>query len=295
MTIAHQFDYVRPETLDEALAILSEHGEGARILAGGTDLVPWMRDDAAHPQVVVDVKRVPELNNIEIRNGTLHIGALVTFSALTRSEAVLVHAPVLVEAARTVGSIGIRNRATLVGNICSAVPSLDGGPPLLVYQAVVQVVGPRGSRVVPIGEWFAGPHRTVLEPGEIVTDVSLPLPGRQGGCYVKLSRYRGEDLAQVAVAVLALPNRRYRIAFGAVGPTPVRAPFIEALLDGKELGHDLLTAAAELVDVTIAPIGDVRASARYRAHKARVMLRRGLETAVARLAGEGPPLGTEVL
>jgi carbon-monoxide dehydrogenase medium subunit len=295
MTIAHQFEYVRPETVAEAVAILAEHGERARVLAGGTDLVPWMRDDAVHPDVVVDVKHLPGLRDIEIRSGTLHIGSLVTFSRLADSEVTASHAPVLVEAAHTVGSIGIRNRATLAGNICSAVPSLDGGPPLLVYDAVVRAVGSGGSRVVPIGDWFAAPHRTVLGAGEIVTDISIPLQGRQGGCYVKLSRYRGEDLAQAAVAVLALPNHRYRIAFGAVGPIPVRAPAIEALLDGKELDAGLIAAAKALVDDVISPITDVRATARYRAHMCRIMLGRGLETAVARLHGVDPPYGKEVL
>jgi carbon-monoxide dehydrogenase medium subunit len=112
---------------------------------------------------------------------------------------------------------------------------------------------------------------------------------------VKLSRYRGEDLAQAAVAVLALANHRYRIAFGAVGPVPIRATAIESLLDGKELNEALIAAAEEMVGDVIAPITDVRATARYRSHMCRVMLRRGLETAASRLRGDGPPYGTEVL
>lgn len=295
MTIAHPFDYVRPNSLDEVVEILSEFPGAAHVLAGGTDLVPWMRDDAVFPDLVVDVKRVPDLVAVEERDGALHIGALVTFSMLASSQLVADRAPVLAEAAHMVGSVGIRNRATLVGNVCSAVPSLDGGPPLLVYDAVVHTLGPDGARDLPIGEWFLGPRRTALSRGSIVTGVSLPSLGRHGGCYVKLSRYRGEDLAQAGVAIVVTEDLDYRVAFGAVGPVPARANAIEQVLAGQQLDAELIATAADLVDEAIAPITDMRATARYRAHMCRVMLRRGLEAATGRLRGNGPPHGTELL
>jgi len=295
VSIAHDFDYVRASTLAEALEALGEGGPGARVLAGGTDMVAWLRDDAVHPDLLVDIKDVPGLDEITVRDGTLEIGALVTFSRIIDSPLVAEHAPTLVEASHTVASVGIRNRATLVGNLCSAVPSLDGGPPLLVHEAALRVAGKDGERSVPIGEWFSGPRRTVLADGEIALGVSIPAAGEHGGCYLKLSRYRGEDLAQASVAALVLPGNRYRVAFGAVGPVAFRAPGIEDHLAGRVLDDEAMDGAKALVDEVISPITDVRASSEYRAHMCRVMLGRALRAAAGRLAGDGPAYGEELL
>jgi len=295
VSIAHDFDYVRASTLAEALAALGDGGPGARVLAGGTDLVAWLRDDAVHPDLLVDIKGVPGLGEITVRDGALEIGALVTFSEIIASPLVAEHAPTLAEASHTVASVGIRNRATLVGNLCSAVPSLDGGPPLLVHEAALRVAGPGGERLVPIGEWFTGPRRTARGGGEIVVGVSIPAAGDHGGCYLKLSRYRGEDLAQASVAALVLPGNRYRVAFGAVGPVASRAPAIEAHLEGRVLDDEALDGAKALVDAAISPITDVRATKEYRAHMCRVMLGRALRAAAGRLAGDGPGYGEERL
>jgi carbon-monoxide dehydrogenase medium subunit len=293
MTIAHDFAYLRPATLPEAVAALAEN-EGAILLAGGTDVVPWLRDDAITPPALIDIKAVEGLDRIEATGGALRIGPLVTFTDLIGSAEALDRAPTLVEAAHTVASVGIRNRATLVGNLCSAVPSCDAGPALLVHDAVVEVAGPGGERSIPITEWFVGPRRQALGRGEIVSSVVIPDAGEHGGCYVKLSRYRGEDLAQVGVAVLALPGDHYRVAYGAVGPVPFRAPAIEEHLDGRAL-DDTIDGLTPLVDAAISPIADVRASKEYRIHMSRVMLRRGLAAAAARLEGGGPPYGESVI
>jgi xanthine dehydrogenase FAD-binding subunit len=191
--------------------------------------------------------------------------------------------------------VGIRNRATVAGNLCSAVPSNDAGPVLLAAGASLQVATPNGERTIALGEWFLGPRRTSLAEGELVTGVSIPLPGRHGGCHLKLGRYRGEDLAQASVAVLALPGDRYRIAFGAVAPAPVRATAVEASLEGRDLDAAALAGAAALVPGQISPITDLRASAEYRTHMCRVMLVRALRAAAGRLAGDGPPYGTRLL
>jgi carbon-monoxide dehydrogenase medium subunit len=295
VSIAHEFAYVRADTLAEALEALGARGPGARVLAGGTDMVAWLRDDLVAPDLLVDIKGVPGLDDVTVRDGALEIGALVSFTRIIESPVVAEHAPTLVEASHTVASVGIRNRATLVGNLCSAVPSLDGGPPLLVHEALVRIVGTEGERTVPIGEWFTGPRRTVLGSGEIAVGVSIPLAGGHGGCYLKLSRYRGEDLAQASVAALALPGNRYRVAFGAVGPVASRAPTIEAFLEGRVLDEDAIGGAQELVDDAISPITDVRATKEYRAHMCRVMLGRALRAAAGRLAGDGPDYGAELL
>jgi carbon-monoxide dehydrogenase medium subunit len=193
-------------------------------------------------------------------------------------------------------SVGIRNRATVMGNLCSAVPCCDSGPVLLVYDAMVLVTGPGGKRKVPLRDWFVGPRKTVLKRGEIATGVAVPLPGKKhAACFVKLRRYEGEDLAQASVTVLALAGNSYRISFGAVAPRPLRAGRIEALLEGKALSDELVEQAVRLVPQEIAPITDIRATKEYRTLMAGVMLERGLRAAVARLAGAGPAYGTSLI
>ena len=274
MTIAVDFAYARPQTMDEALALLAAPEGEVRILAGGTDLVPWLRDDLVAPHLVVDIKRLPGLAGIDADDGMVHIGSLATFADIVASDVIGESLPTLAEAAETVGSVGIRHRATLVGNICSAVPSCDAGPPLLAHDATVHVIGLAGSHTVPISEWFTGPKRTALTVGEMVTHVTVPVPPQpSGAAFARLSRYAGEDLAQASVAVVALPESEWHVAFGALAPTPVRAPAIEAALRGRQLDDDAIAAAVRLVPDAIAPITDIRASKEYRLAMAGVMLR----------------------
>jgi carbon-monoxide dehydrogenase medium subunit len=296
MTIAQVFDYQRPETLDEAVQMLAGHGGDVRVLAGGTDLVAWLRDEAVAPDLLVDIKRIEGLRKIADEGDALSIGSLVTFTDLLNSELVESRLPLMVEMSATVASTGIRNRATLVGNICSAVPSCDAGPPLLVHGATVHTIGPAGRRHISIDDWFLGPRKTALNTGEIVTKVVVPIPPRgHGACYVRLSRYEGEDLAQACVAVLAPTDHRFRVAFGAVAATPVRARRIEALLEGKALTPELIGEAMALVSEEISPITDIRASKEFRMRMSEVMLQRGLMAAVQRLEGNGPSYGTNLM
>ncbi len=296
MPIAHEFEYVKPETIEEAVGILDKHGSSAHVLAGGTDIVPGLRDGLITPGLVVDIKGIAGLAGIECEGDVLRVGALATFTDLVESELIRKSAPLLYEMAMTVASVGVRNRATIVGNICSAVPSCDSGPVLLVLDASVHVMGPSGKRVVPITEWFTGPKATALGSAAIVTSVSLPVPPKaHGAAYVKLGRYRGEDLAQASVAVLALPDNEYRVAFGAVAPTTVRAPGIEELLRGKVMDEALIGDAKRLVANETAPIADIRASREYREHMLPIMFERGLRAAVARLAGDGPAYGARLI
>ncbi len=296
MAISHEFEYAKPRTIDEAVRLLAEHRDACALLAGGTDVVAELRDGLIAPSLVVDIKGIDGLGAIDLDDGAVSIGPLVTFTELIDSAVVRHELPVLWEAAKTVGSTGIRNRATMTGNICSAVPSCDAGPPLLVYEAIVRVTGPDGPRSIPITEWFVGPRKTALGPAEIVTSIAIPRPGDgHGGAYVKLGRYRGEDLAQASTAVLALPGSRYRVAFGAVAPTPVRAPGIESLMEGRALDDALIEEAKNLVPTETAPISDVRASEAYRAHMLPIMLERGVRAAVDRLGGKGPAYGTRLV
>jgi len=148
---------------------------------------------------------------------------------------------------------------------------------------------------VPIDEWFTGPRQTSRLPGEIVTGVSSPIPGDHGACYAKLSRYRGEDLSQAGVAVVVDPDYRYRVAFGAVGPVPLRAPEIEAHLQGLPPDPEVLDGVTSLVEGAISPITDMRSTKEYRTHMCKVMLRRALVAAEARMRGDGPPYGRQVV
>jgi CO/xanthine dehydrogenase FAD-binding subunit len=295
VAITHQFEYAKPKSLDQALTLLSQTTSYA-ILSGGTDLVDMLKENVIQPEVVVDIKGLETLNKISFGNNTLQIGAGVTFADLIASDIARSKFPVIVEIAKTVASVGIRNRATVVGNICSAVPCMDSGPLLCAYDAIITVAGPKGKRNIPASEWFVGPRKTSLQTGEIVMSVSLPLPAsKYAGCWVKLGRYTGEDLAQVNLMILALGDGTFRVSFGAVAPVPVRAKKVELLLNGQSITPSLIEKAKQLIEEEIQPITDVRASKEYRMHMAKVMFERGLDAVVKRLNGNGPAYGTSVI
>lgn len=294
MPITTEFEYVKPKDMDEALHVFSLYKEKAKALAGGTDLVVHLKENLAKPEVVVDLKALEELAGLALMGDTLRIGALVTFSDLIDSPVIKARFPLLWEASLTVASVGVRNRATVAGNICSAVPSADSAPVLAVYEAEVLVRGIKGERRIPIGGWFTGPKRTALLPEEIVTAIELKLPAaKNAGCYMKLSRYEGEDLAQAGIAALVFADNTYRLAVCALGPKPARCPKTEAVLNGGKLGEKVLARAKETILQEVSPIADIRSSKEYRLHMTQVMLGRALEIAVARLFGKGPKYGTE--
>jgi carbon-monoxide dehydrogenase medium subunit len=246
------------------------------------------------PDLVIDIKGVPGLRDLRVDGETLHIGSLVTFTDLIESDLVAEHAPLLAEMAETVASQGIRNRATMAGNICSAVPSCDAGPVLLAYDTTVHLAGPDGERSVDINDWFVGLRKTARTDDEVVTHLTIALRSH-GGVYVKLMRYGGEDLAQAAVGIVVYPDCEYRVAFGAVAPTPIRSARIEGGLRGKQLTESLVVEAVSMVRDEISPITDMRASAEYRIRMTEVMLKRGLPAATERLAGTGPAYGTRLI
>ncbi len=269
---------------------------GARVLAGGTDLVAWLRDDLVEPTRLVDIKHVPGLAAIDEVDGGLRLGALVTFSDVIASDLVRDRVPMLVEMAHHVASVGIRNRATVAGNLCSAVPSLDAGPALLVLDAEITAIDPGGVTTVSAEEWFVGPRQTRLSAGGIVSAVTVRIPSDDyGAAFLKLGRYAGEDLAQANLAVLITESLGYRVAFGAVAPRPVRARAIEQQLQGSPIDPARIESAVSRVAAEIAPITDLRATAGYREHMCRIMLRRGLEAAWERLKNTGAPYPSEFI
>ncbi len=296
MALIQDFDYVKPARLSEALAVKAEFGSRAVFLAGGTDLINNLDDEVVDPEMVIDLKGISDLARVNLSGGRFFIGALTTFSDLLASATVKRRYPALWEAAGEVASISVRNRATVVGNLCSCVPCLDSAPPLMIYEALVAISGASGKRTIPLNEFVLGPRRTALADDEVVVGVVIPeLPAKRGESFVKLKRYRGEDLAQASVAVMAHGANRFRISFGSVNPAPIRAAKIEKILNGKALTPQRLAAAVRLVKEEVAPLTDVRAGKEYRLHMCEVMLRRALEAAVSRLKGKGPAYGTHLI
>lgn len=287
-----RFDYLKPVSLSEVLFVLDKYGDKAKLLLGGTDLAVLINDDFIKPELVVDLKGVEELRKLELQGDLIYIGAGVTFNELISSEVIRKNVPVLWESSRTIASFGLRNRATLIGNICSAVPSADSAPALLVAGAVVTIKSLKEEHEVPIDKFFLGPRKTVLNGNEMVVNIKIPLEkGKFGSSYLKLGRYRGEDLAQVGVATHVNENKVYKIAFGAVAPVPLRAYEAEELLNGMDINDSTLNKVVPIALKTISPISDVRASKEYRLHASGVLLKRSLLASKARLEGIEPDYG----
>ena len=214
------FRYARPETVGDAIALLDEYGPDARLLAGGTDLVIGFRDGSIRPKLVIDLKRIAELRPaIEERDGNISVSAATVMTDIVENRAARRHFPALVEAAQVVGSVQIRNRATLAGNICNGSPAADTAPPLLVFGAVVVVVGPAGVRRVPINDFIVGPGKTGLERGELVRAIELPIPDpAMGSAYTRLTRRWGTDLASITLCCGVTNSGVTRLSYGSVGP-----------------------------------------------------------------------------
>lgn len=278
------FRYARPETLREALAILDEHGSSARVLSGGTDLFVGLRSGKLQADVVVDLKRVPEMSGGLIDTGDgLRVPATTVITDITEDERVRGRFPALVEAGVTVGSIQIRNRATLAGNICNASPAADTVLPLIVYGATVEVAGDDSSRQVPVEDLILGPGRTDLRPGELVTAVRLPWPDDPfGAAFARMTRRRGVDLATVNVCCSVGPDDRTRFAFGAAGPRAVVVEEETGRLADPDLdGSEIDAVLGRLIEET-SPISDVRGSKEYRSAMLLVLARRTLQRSLAR-------------
>jgi CO/xanthine dehydrogenase FAD-binding subunit len=277
------FDYARPTSLDEAVRLAAR--DDVRLLSGGTDLVVGLRHGTVTPALVVDLKGVPDLTGeVEVFDTTIRIPAGVVMSRLVENPVIRAELPALVEAMNTVGSIQIRNRATLGGNICNASPAADTVPPLLVHDTVVHVAGPDGPRRCPLAEFVIGPRRTDLRPGEIVVAVDIGRPRRPTGTsFRRMTRRRGVDLATVSLCCSVDSSGPARFAFGAVAPVPfLVCDQTGALTDLRASAQ----AKADALDVLVAqasPITDVRGSSEYRLAMLRVLGLRALAEARRRL------------
>ncbi|MFN4133157.1 MAG: FAD binding domain-containing protein, partial [Candidatus Hadarchaeales archaeon] len=252
----------------------------AKVFAGGTDLFVLMRDRILRPKHVVDLKGVKELCELSYSEGEgLRIGATVTLAQLLGSEVVMGKFHVLWDAARVLADPIIRQRATLVGNICNASPAADTAPALLVLNAQVEVVGGGRKRLVPIKEFFVGVKRTAVAPNELVTAVVVPEPPKGSvGRYLKWGRTKGEDLAVVGVALLVADGGRdVRAALSSVYKTPILVEEVGEIFRGDGQAEEKIKRAVEAVRAKISPISDVRASREYRLHMAGVLVERGLK------------------
>ena len=278
MPIIEEFEYYKPKSLDEALALKSKYGSKASVLAGGTDLINALKAEMVHPDVVIDIKALDDFCKIQEKAGSLILGANVTFTQIIESKMVADNFPILVEASETVASVGTRNRATMMGNICSAVPSADSSTPLLVLDAKIWVMSVDGEREIAIADWFTGPKTTALKDNEIALFIKINKP-KTGylAKYSKLGRYKGEDLAQANISLLKLCDGTYRAACGAVGPIACRVPQTEAVLSSKEPLERRIKKAVKTVESEISPIDDIRCSKEYRYHMIGVMLERGVK------------------
>jgi len=274
-------DYRAPRTVDEALALLGEHGEDARVIAGGTALVTMMRQRLVRPGCLVSLRDVQGLTGIEAQNGALRLGALVTHRQAETSPLVSERLPILAETFRRVATVRIRNMGTIGGALAHADPNQDPPVTLLALGARVEVRGPGGRREVPIDGFFRDYYESILEPGELVTGVTVPVPASgSGAAFVKFLPRTADDYATVAVAAIVTLHgdrcREARIALGSVGVTPLRGRAAEALLAGARLSDDLLEAAGEAVKGEVDPLTDHRGSAAYKREMAAVMVRRAL-------------------
>ena len=283
-----RFEYVRPRSIDEALSLLAQHEGEAGLLAGGTDLLPKMkRREITAPAYVIDLKALPNLDYIKYDDKKgLSFGALTTIHAIETSPVIQQKFSILAQAASTMAAPQVRNRGTVAGNICNAVPSADSAPPLLVLEAKVKVVSHKGERILPIEGFFTGPNETVLTDEELLAEIRIPpLPSNGRGIYLKLSPKRSMDLATVGVAALVIRENRFckdmRIGLGAVAPTPIRAKKAEGILRGQQFSDELIERTAQTAAEESRPIDDHRASADYRRWMVQALVRRAITQAIS--------------
>ncbi len=279
-----EFDYVKPASLAEASQFLAGHQGEARPFSGGTDCFVRMRDGFMNPKFMVDIKGLDGTTELSYDSQTgLAIGAAVSMNRVAAFPAVIDCYPLLVQAIKTVASYQLRTRATIIGNICNASPAGDTIGACIIYGGSLTVHGLNGQRIVPLSGFFTGPGRTILEPGDIVTCITLPVPPDGAvGKFIKLGRNKIGDLSIVAVSALAYPDSaaasgyRFRLALASVAATPKVPVEAEAILADKAISPDTIAEAAQAAMDAVTPIDDVRGSARYRKQMVRNLTRQAL-------------------
>ena len=287
--IPSQFDYHAPSTLPEALALLTRYRDTAKVLSGGQSLLPLLKLRLGMAEHLIDIGRIPGLDQIREEGGMLRIGGLTRESALERSEIVRARYPILLDTAQVIADPLVRNRATVGGNLAHGDPGNDHPATMLALGASVVASGPKGERVIPIEKFFLGLFTTSLQPDEILTEIRIPTPGpRSGGAYVKLERKVGDYATAASAVQLSLAGglvERIGIALTNAGPTPVKVTAAEAYLKGKAPKAAAIAEAARLAGEAANPSADRRGSVDYKKNMARVLTTRALEKALERAGG----------
>ena len=280
-----KLEYLEPKTIEEACSLLSQYKEKARVVAGGTDLLPMMKRREVVAQYLIGLKSIPDLDYIRYdESDGLRFGALTTIHAIETSAVIKEKFNALSEAVYSMASAQVRNLGTVVGNLCSAVPSADTAPALIVLGAELRLVSHQGERTVSVEEFFTAPRETVLGEGEVLMEVKVPnLPPHSGSAYLKHTLRRAMDLAIVGVAAVITSEdgacKDVRIALGAVAPTPIRARKTEEMLRDKMVTDDLIEQVAIQASEESHPISDIRSSAEYRREMVKVLTRRAVKQA----------------
>ncbi|MBI2369121.1 MAG: xanthine dehydrogenase family protein subunit M [Deltaproteobacteria bacterium] len=289
------FDYLEPTSPEECFALMAEHGSEAKLLAGGTALMQFLKQGLARPRALINLKRLPGLGGIEVGpEGALRLGALATHRRIEDAPLVRERWPMLAEMLQLVASPRIRNMATIGGNLCHGDANEDPPPLLLALDASVRVISRVGERLLPVDGLFTDFYETALKPGELLAEVRVPpLPPRSGAVYLKFAPKSRQDFATVGAAAfvrLADAGRcvELRLGLAGVAPTPVRARKVEAALQGQLLSEPLVREAAALVEDEIDPVGDIRGSAGYKREMAKLFLRRAVAEALRRAGAAGP-------
>jgi aerobic carbon-monoxide dehydrogenase medium subunit len=284
--------YLTASSVEEALSLLSQYGEKAKFVSGGTDLLMLLKRGEAVPECLISLGQIHDLDFIkydEIKG--LRLGALTTLVNVANSSLIQSKFSILAQAAGMLGTPAIRNQATLGGNLCNAAPSADTAPPLLVLGAMAKTVGMEGEKVIPLEGFFVGPGQTILGQDHLLTEIQIPdkLP-HSGGAYLKQKRRQGADLAVVGVAALVVMEgevlKDVKIALGAVAPTPIRAKKAEEILKGKKLDQRLLEKSGQAASAEACPIDDIRGSADYRRELVAVLTKRAITQAIQQAEGQ---------
>ena len=275
-------EYLKPNNIKELLALMAENKNRATIIAGGTNLVPDMRDGLKTPQVLVDVSDLRELVGIQFDKDSITIGAATTIAEIAASPVIREHLPILSKAAGGLGNPLTRNRATIGGNLANASPCADTAPPLLAMEATIHITDAGGKeRTVPMDKFFMGYKLTRLGRGDVMTRITLSLPERDAkGGHTKLGLRKAASICVASVALMLLKENGHiakaRVAFGSVAPQPIRAYALEALLEGNAINDGLLAECDALVKKEISPIGDIRGTQSYRQAATGAILRRNM-------------------
>jgi carbon-monoxide dehydrogenase medium subunit len=291
------FEYHAPTNLQEALNLLRQHGDDAKLLAGGTGLINLMKQRLAQPAVIVDIRNLSDLNYVRAEDGQLRIGALTTHRQVETSPIALERVPLLANTYKHVATIRIRNIATVGGGLAHADPNQDPPPAYLVLGASVKAVSPSGERIIPVEDLFVDYYETILQPDELLTEIQVPVPSpNAGSAFIKFLPKTADDYATVsAAALLTLGEgdvcQDVRLAFGSAGSTAIRARNAENSLRGQKASVEAFRVAAAAAKDEVDPLSDPRGSAEYKRDMAEVFARRALEQAFAdaqaRLAASG--------